>query len=169
MRIDADGNELQQVTIWIPVKIHRLIRADRLNLTRFVIEMLEVIYGDPSSTSRDLRSRLAQAARESFAKHRAREAEREADREHVLAVVRQMREERDAAKARQDGIAEALLQIVGDNSMDRYRRLLPENDPHGDRIEDWDALVRRVSRLCGAEIDAAEVAAGLQAITAKRA
>lgn len=45
--------------------------------------------------------------------------------------------------------------------------MLPENDPHGDRVDDWDALVRRVSRLCGAAIDSAEVAAGLRAIVAK--
>ena len=45
--------------------------------------------------------------------------------------------------------------------------MLPENDPHGDRVDDWDALVRRVSRLCGAEIDSAEVAAVLRALVAK--
>ena len=80
-----------------------------------------------------------------------------------------MRAERDAAKVRQDGIADALLQIVGDGSTDRYRRMLPENDPDGDRVDDWEALVRRISRLCGAEIDSAEVAAGLRALLAAEA
>ena len=77
-----------------------------------------------------------------------------------------MRAEREAAQARQDGIADALLQIIGDEPTGRYRRMLPENDPEGDRVDDWDALVRRVSRLCGAEIDSAEVAAGLRALVA---
>ena len=47
--------------------------------------------------------------------------------------------------------------------------MLPENDPNGDRVDDWEALVRRVSRLCGAEIDSAEVAAGLRALVAAEA
>jgi hypothetical protein len=80
-----------------------------------------------------------------------------------------MRAERDAAKARQDLILDALLQVVGDGPVDRYRRMLPENDPNGDRVDDWDALVRRVSRLCGAEIDSAEVATGVRALVAKAA
>ena len=77
-----------------------------------------------------------------------------------------MRAERDAAEARQDGIADALLQVIGDDSPRRLARLLPENDREGDRVDDWEALVRRVSRLCGAEIDSAEVAAGLRALLA---
>ena len=78
-----------------------------------------------------------------------------------------MRTERDATKARQDGIADALQQIIGDDPTGRYLRTLPENDANGDRLDDWEALVRRVSRLCGAEIDSAEVAAGVRALVSK--
>ncbi len=77
-----------------------------------------------------------------------------------------MRAEREAAKIRQDGIADALSQVIGDSPSARYRRMLPENDREGDLVDDWDALVRRISRLCGAEIDSAEVAAGLRALLA---
>jgi hypothetical protein len=42
--------------------------------------------------------------------------------------------------------------------------MLPENDREGDLMDDWEALVRRISRLCGAEIDSAEAAAGLRAL-----
>lgn len=87
--------------------------------------------------------------------------------ERARVVVRGMRAEREAARSRQDGITEALLQIVGDGSIDRYRRMLPENDPEGDRVDDWEALVRRVSRLCGAEVDSAEVTAELRTVTAE--
>ena len=75
-----------------------------------------------------------------------------------------MRADHDATKARQDAVADALLQIIGDDPTGRYLRTLPENDLNGDRMDDWEALVRRVSRLCGAEIDSAEVAAGLRAL-----
>jgi hypothetical protein len=134
-----------------------------------VREQLEFLYGAPSGRPVSDRERLVEAAQESIARHRAAEAEYEADRERARGVVRQMRAERDAAKARQDRILDALLQVVGDGPVDRYRRMLPENDPNGDRVDDWDALVRRVSRLCGAEIDSAEVATGVRALVAKAA
>ena len=80
--------------------------------------------------------------------------------------MRELRARRQVALNRQDRIAEALAGIVGKN-VDTYRRLLPENDPHGDRVDDWEALVRRVSHLCGAGVDSGEVAAGLRALLSK--
>ena len=169
MRIDTSGNELRQVSIWLPVAVIRLIRAARLNLTRFLLDQLEI--ADGGGTCRedlDQRNRLAEAARESFGRQRALEAASEADLERTRDVVHRMRSDRDAAKIRQDGIADALVQVIGNGSMSRYRRIMPENDPDGDRLDEWETLVRRVSRLCGAEIDSAEVAAGLRALVAAR-
>ncbi len=168
VRIDANGRETHQVSVWLPVDVIRLIRADRLNLTRFILEQLELFYGlDAGSGDREHRDRLAAAARAAFEQQRAAEAERDLDHERARAAVRQMRAECEIAKARQQGIADALYQIVGDDPTGRYLRTLPENDMNGDRVDDWDALVRRVCRLCGAEIDSAEVAEGVRALVAK--
>ena len=168
MRFDASGVERRQVSLWLPVDVIRLIKADRLNLTRFVLDQLEVVYGgDPAEPDAGHRTRLVEAAREAFAKQRAASVIVEEDRERARETVRVMRAERDAAEARQDGIADALQQIIGDDPTGRYLRMLPENDTNGDRLDDWEALVRRVSRLCGAEIDSAEVAVGVRALVAK--
>ena len=168
VRIDANGRETHQVSVWLPIDVIRLIRADRLNLTRFILEQLELFYGlDAGMGDREHRDRLAAAAQAAFEQQRQAQAEVEADRERARSVVRQMRADRDVAQARQDGIADALLQMIGDDPTGRYLRTLPENDLNGDRMDDWEALVRRVSRLCGAEIDSAEVAAGVRALVAK--
>lgn len=67
----------------------------------------------------------------------------------ALAAVRQMRADRDAARVRQDGIAGALLQVIGDGPVDRYCRMLPEDDPHGDRVEDLETLAVELCRREG--------------------
>ncbi|HIH03026.1 MAG TPA: hypothetical protein HA263_03950 [Methanoregulaceae archaeon] len=166
MRFDANGNELKQLTVWIPAELHRLIRADGVNVNRFVNEQFEAYYGTLSAYHHPDRDHLAHAARESITRQKEIATERQANREHARAAVQALRAEREAAQARQDGIADALVQVIGDGQKNRYRRMLPENDPNGDRVDDWDALVRRVSRLCGAEIDSAEVAAGLRTLIA---
>jgi hypothetical protein len=167
VRFDANGSELKQLTVWIPLDLYRLIRADRINVQRFVNEQFEAYYGNSSSSSPPDREQLAEAARESIARQRMIATEREENLERARTTVQAMRARREAAEARQDAIADALLQVAGDDPPARLARLLPENDPHGDRVDDWEALVRRVSRLCGAEIDSAEVAAGLRAMVAK--
>lgn len=163
MRFDASGVERRQVSLWLPVDVIRLIKADRLNLTRFVLDQLEVVYGgDLAEPDAGHRTRLVESARDAFAKQRAASVIDEEDRERARETVRAMRAERDAAMARRDGIAEALHQVAGKGGPAWLARLLPENDPEGDRIDDWDGLVRRVGRLCGAEIDSAEVARSLR-------
>lgn len=170
VRIDANGRETHQVSVWLPVDVIRLIRADRLNLTRFILEQLELFYGlDAGSGDREHRDRLATAARTAFEQQRKIDAEREAELDRVRAVARRMRADREATAARQAGIVDALAQVIGGSPVSRYGRLLPENDPEGDRINDWEALVRRVGRLCGTEVDPAEVAAGLRTVAAAEA
>lgn len=166
MRIDANGNELRQVSVWLPVAVIRLMRADGINVSRFIRDQLEILYGNSFGEPQDRRSRLAQAARESLDRQRRVEEAREAEREEARSAVRQMRTERDAAKVRQEGILDALQQIFGDDTPRHYSRMLPENDLNGDRVDDWEALVRRVSRLCGAEIDSAEVVVALRTLIA---
>jgi regulator of protease activity HflC (stomatin/prohibitin superfamily) len=159
---------LQQVTVWLPAEVLQLIRMDRFNLSAFVRQQIELVYGDGSAADiLNQRLQLIEAAKESIAQQRQIDAARDTDIEQARTAARAMRAEREAAKIRQDGIADALLQVIGDNPSDRYRRMLPENDREGDLVDDWDALVRRISRLCGAEIDSAEVAAGLRHLLAK--
>ena len=169
MRIDRDGNELVQVTVWITAATYRLMRADGLNVSKFIRDQIKILYGDDATAPNLDRDRLARAALESLARQQAAEAAREVELERARAAVHVMRAERDAAQARQDEIADALQQIIGDDPTGRYLRTLPENDTNGDRLDDWEALVRRVSRLCGAEIDSAEVAAGLRELIAAKA
>ena len=167
MRIDAAGNELRQVSVWLPVPLIELMRADGLNVSKFIRDQIDILYGDPDVPRND-RARLAIAARESIARQRAAEADREADRERARAAIRAMRADRDAAQVRQEEIAAALAAIVGKRA-GQYRRVLPENDPYGDNINEWDALVAGVSRRCGAAVDPAEVAAALRGLGAAKA
>ena len=165
MRIDSRGQLLAQTTFWAPVELLDLVKLERLNLTDFCVKALMEYFGlEPVADEH--RDQIVEAAQVGVTRQRKVIQEREAGRERSRSAVRQMRADRDAAKARQDGIADALLQIIGDNPPARLSRLLPENDTNGDRMDDWDALVRRVSRLCGAAIDSAEVAAGLRGLTA---
>ncbi|HIH04480.1 MAG TPA: hypothetical protein HA263_11770, partial [Methanoregulaceae archaeon] len=151
-----------------PAEVLQLIRMDRFNLSAFVRQQIELVYGDGSAADiLNQRLQLIEAAKDSIAQQRQIDAARDTDIEHARTVARAMRAEREAAKIRQDGIADALLQVIGDSPSDRYRRMLPENDREGDLVDDWEALVRRISRLCGAEIDSAEVVAGLRSLIAK--
>ncbi len=168
MRIDRDGRVLLQATVWLPVEVVQLIRADRFNLSAFVRQQIDLVYGDGSATDTlNQRLQLIEAAKESITHQRQIDAARDADIKHARAVARQLRAERESARVRQDEVAAALGQIIGDGRTDRYRRMLPENDRDGNLVDDWEALVRRVSRLCGAEIDSAEVAAGLRYLLAE--
>lgn len=171
MRINRSGEEMQQVTLWIPAAMYRLVKADRLNLSQFLREQLEELYGEQSTIeSLNQKVRLVEAARESLARQRKVAEEATEHRERLRASVRQQRAQRrageDAIAARTAGIQEAIRKIVGKGSLKRYERTLPENDTFGDRVDDWDALVAGVSRRCGAAVDDAEVAAELRRLIA---
>lgn len=71
-----------------------------------------------------------------------------------------MREVRETSRI--GNLRDAMDEIIGESSTARYRRMLPENDTTGDRIDDWEALVARVSRRCGAAVDPSEVAAEIR-------
>ena len=84
---------------------------------------------------------------------------RELERQQAEIVAlrdKQSRTEADAT-SRAECIRKALDAIVGEYSLARYRRALPENDPSGDRIDDLDDLVARVSRSTGIAVEPAEV------------
>lgn len=171
MRINREGEEIQQVSIWLPVPVLALARADHLNLSQFVREQLEELYGEQSTIeSLNRKVRLVETARGSLARQREiAEAEVE-NRERLRTTVRQRRAERRAGEdekaARTAGIRDAIQAVAGE-SLDRFWRALPENDTFGDRIDDWDALVAGVSRRCGAAIDDAEVAVELRRCVAR--
>ncbi len=167
MRIDRHGRLMKQITVWIEVDQYDLLKMDGINVSEFIRDQIAGLFEDTTVSRHEARQRLEQSAREIAARARSAAAEREAARERARDNIRHLRADRDAASARHGSILEALYQIVGDDSTGRYLRTVPENDPHGDRMDDWDALVRRVSRLCGAEIDSAEVAAGLRALVAR--
>jgi hypothetical protein len=165
LRIDRRGRLLAQTTFWAPVELLDMVKLERLNLTDFCVQALMDYFG-LGPVADEHRNQIVEAAQAGVARQRKVIQEREAGLERARSAVRQMRTDRDVARARQDGIADALLQIIGDDPTGRYLRTLPENDTNGDRMDDWEALVRRVCRLCGAEIDSAEVAAGVRALVA---
>ena len=166
MRIDSRGQLLAQTTFWAPVELLDLVKLERLNLTDFCVKALMEYFGlEPVADEH--KDQIVDAAKIGVTRQRKVIQEREAGRERACSAVRALRAEHDAARARQSAIADALLQIIGDDPTGRYLRTLPENDFNGDRLDDWEALVRRVSRLCGAEIDSAEVVAGVRAMVAK--
>jgi hypothetical protein len=166
--VDRNGEVIKSVHIWLPAATHELVKADGLNLSQFVREQLEVLYGEQSTVeSLNQRVRLVETARESFTRQRENAVEASANRERLRTVVRQMRADRDAAQVRQKRIIDALARIVGEDTTGRYRRMLPENDLSGDRIEDWEDLVSAVSRRCGISVDSGEVAAELRRMSAR--
>ena len=61
------------------------------------------------------------------------------------------------ATSRAVRIRASLDAIIGEGSVARHRRALPENDPSGNRIDDLDDLVARVSRSTGIAVEPAEV------------
>lgn len=178
MYVDRNGEVIKSVHIWLPAATHQLVKEDNLNLSRFVRDQLEVLYGEQSTVeSLNRRVRLIDTARDSLARQREIDGEAKANRERLREVVRQMREERlverewrraekDEIAARTAGIRDAIEAVAG-TSLDRYWRALPENDTFGDRIDDWDALVAGVSRRCGTRIDGSEVAAELRRCVAR--
>lgn len=125
-------------------------RATRLRRLEQTTEALE---GEIASLSVELADdRLVPGLRQELDLERARV---------VAARDRRSREEADRA-ARAGCIASVLDALLGDGPGERYRRMLPENDPHGDSADALDELVALVSRRCGGAADPAEVVAGLR-------
>lgn len=172
MYIDRNGEVIKSVHIWLPAATHELVKEDGLNLSQFVREQLEVLYGEQSTIETlNQRVRLVANARDSLARQRELAGAAEENRERLRGVVRRMREERraegDAIAARTAGIQTAIQAIIGEGSLEQFGRALPENDLFGDRVDDWERLVGQVSRRCGTEIDAGEVAAELRRCIAR--
>src|SRR5665647_1380111 len=91
----------------------QLLKADGLNVSQFIREQVALLYDIQNTSPNNNRDKLILAAQASLARHREAAAEREAEVERARTVVRQMRAERETAKARQEGITDALLQIAG--------------------------------------------------------
>lgn len=172
MYVDRNGQMIKSVHIWLPMEVHALVKEDGLNLSQFVRDQLEELYGEQSTIeSLNRKVRLVETARGSLARQREIGEEASENRERLKATVRQLRAERRAEQvaieARTTAIQQAIRAIVERGSLERYERALPQNDLLGDRVDVWDALVAGVSRRCGMEIDDAEVAAELQRVIAQ--
>lgn len=172
MYVDRNGQKIKSVHIWLPIEVHALVKEDGLNLSQFVREQLEELYGEQSMIeSLNRKVRLVETARGSLSRQREIAEEEAEKRERLKASVRQLRADRrtgeEAIAARTAGIQDAIRAIVGRRSLDRYEHALPENDREGDRIDIWDDLVAGVSRRCGSPIDDAEVAAELRRLIAQ--
>ena len=172
MYVDRNGQMIKSVHIWLPIEVHALVKEDGLNLSQFVREQLEELYGEQSTIeSLNRKVRLVEAARGSLSRQREIAEESAENRERLKATVRQLRAERRAGEeahaARTAGIQDAIRRIVGKGPLERYERAMPENDLQGDRLDVWDALVAGVSRRCGSPIDDAEVAAELRRVIAQ--
>jgi hypothetical protein len=99
MRITRSGEEMQQVTLWIPVAVYRLVKADHLNLSQFVREQLEELYGEQSMIeSLNRKVRLVETARGSYSRQQEIAEEEAENRERLKASVRQLRAERRAGE-----------------------------------------------------------------------
>lgn len=97
MRVDREGRLLQQLTIWLPAEMVDLLKADGLNISRFIRDQIAFLYSEPAASQNNYRDRLVQSAQESLARHRAAQTERDADVERARAAVRLMRADREAA------------------------------------------------------------------------
>jgi hypothetical protein len=157
---------MDQCNIWLPRDLHQLVKADHLNLSAFVRELLEELYSDRTTVDRlNEKFRLMHKTKESRGRQRALMEEEEENRERVLERVRQ---NRDTRRAGEDQDAEhrqnledawQTLDERGDIDLDRIARSLPDNDPHGDRWDYLEDLTTDLSRVNGDTFTPPEVIA----------
>lgn len=169
--LDKRGIEMKQVAVWLPAELHRLVKADGLNLSRFVTEQLEALYADETTVDRlNEKFRLMTAAKESHARQRQAAEKDAANRERLKDTVRAMRDERIAEKAREVDAAvrkEAHVANIGsawDVLVKKKRiltggllRKLPENDVNMDFADYWTELARDISKVAGEPVTDMEV------------
>ncbi len=167
----------KRVSIYVRPDIHTAIRDHGENMTLLLNNALARKYGlDPCSEGGARRVRRLRRLEETTAglEHEiaALSVDLQDDRlgAELRSVLEQqyadfvatrderaMREVREASRI--GDLRDALDAIIGESSLARYRRALPENDPSGDRIDDLDDLVARLSRRTGIAVEPAEVAA----------
>ena len=169
--LDKRGIEMKQVAVWMPAELHRLVKADGLNLSRFVTEQLEALYADESAVDAlNEKFRLMTAAKASRQKQVDAAVLASENRERLKDTVRAMRDERIAEKAREVDAAvrtEAHVANLGsawDILVKKKRiltggllRKLPENDVNMDFADYWTELARDISKVAGDQFTDQEV------------
>lgn len=167
----------KRVSVFIRPDIHDAARKHDENFTRFLNNVLARKYGLPlcpddrfrkarrlrhlRETTVELEHEIAALSAELRDDRLGPEIRDEMEREHarVLAVRdNQMQDEADAA-SRAGCIRASLDAFIGEGSLSRYERMLPENDPSGDRADAFDELVALVARRCRTVVDPSEVVA----------
>lgn len=164
--LNRNGDVVVQCSVWIPEDLHKLVKADHLNLSAFVREQLEAMYSDGVTIeSLNVKFRLLQKSKESRTRQRAIADEEAQTRERLYENVRQKRRvQTEAVIQEQDhenNLREAWETLLKEEEIDMgslYRRL-PENDAHGDWIDFWPKLARSLSGVNGDTFDEYEVIA----------
>lgn len=111
MRIDRRGQLLAQTTFWAPLELLDLIKLDGLNITDFCVQALMEYFG-LKPVADEHRDQIVAAAKVGVTRQCKVIQEREAGRERACSAVRAMRADRDAAAARRQGIADALVPVA---------------------------------------------------------
>ena len=154
---EADGHK-ENFTLFVNNALARKYHLEpcrdggvyRANRLRQLEQTSEVLDREIASLSAELdNDRLVPELRDELEQEHAR----------VVAIRDNRAQAEAAAVSRAECIRAAMDAIVGESSLARYRRALPENDPSGDRIDDLDDLVARVSRATGTAVEPSEVAA----------
>lgn len=164
--LNRNGDVIVQCSVWIPEDLHKLVKADHLNLSAFVREQLEAMYSDGATIeSLNSKFRLLQKSKESRTRQRVIADEEAQTRERLYENVRQKRRvQTEAVIQEQDhenNLREAWETLLEEEEIEvgsLYCRL-PENDVHGDWIEFWPKLARSLSSVNGDSFDEYEVIA----------
>ena len=171
--VDKHGEEMKQVPIWLPAALHKLVKADRMNLSGFVRTQLEELYSDTATVeSIHEKLRLSEAAKETRSRHLEKIAGEEDRKIRLRENVRRVKEDRISAKvAEQDEAdrADAHARKLRDTWLVMVKkkkiieggllRRLPENDHDLDHVEFWPALAQDISKLAGEPYSEQEVIA----------
>lgn len=165
----------KRVSISIRPDIHEVAREHDENFTLFLNNVLARKYDLPlcpddrvrktkrlrrlEATTAVLEREIAALSAELRDDHLGQEIRAEMERQHAeIVAVRDERVRAETAAASRAGCIRASLDaIMGDGPIARYGRMLPENDPHGDRADAFEELVALVARRCKATVDPAEV------------
>lgn len=164
---------MKQVAVWLPVELHRLAKADGLNMSAFIREQLEALYEDESTVETlNEKFRLMSAAKESRRKQRDAVASAAENRERLKDNVRALRAKRIIEKAAKEdatvaaeahaanlgSVWEVLIKKKKIIPSGLFRRL-PENDVNMDHTDFWPALAQEVSATAGEQYTEQEVIA----------
>lgn len=164
--LNRNGDVIVQCSVWIPDDLHKLVKADHLNLSAFVREQLEALYSDGATIeSLNAKFRLIQQSKESRTRRRVIADKEAQTRERLYENVRQQRQVKIAAvnqeQEHENNLRDAWETLLEEEEIElgSLHSRLPENDVHGDWIEFWPKLALSLSSVNGDTFDEYEVIA----------